>query len=59
MTAEKSTGSYEGYKKDKNTTFIVNVSKKPSKVTAKNGSAALDVEEVTSKADFDAKKVEA
>lgn len=59
LTAEKSTGSYEGYKKDKNTTFIVNVSKKPSKVTAKNGSAALDVEEVTSKADFDAKKVEA
>lgn len=59
LTAEKSTGNYTGYKKDKNTTFVVNVSKKPTKVTAKNGSAALDIEEVQNKADFDAKKVEA
>ena len=59
LTAEKSTGSYEGYKKDKNTTFVVNVSKKPTKVTAKNGSNTLEVEEVQNKSDFDKKKVEA
>ena len=35
LTAEKSTGNYTGYKKDKNTTFVVNVSKEPTKVTAK------------------------
>ncbi len=43
LTAEKSTGNYTGYKKDKNTTFVVNVSKEPSKVTAKNGSEILEV----------------
>ena len=59
LTAEKSTGDYTGYKKDKNTTFVVNVSKKPTKVTAKNGSNTLEVEEVQNKADFDTKKVEA
>lgn len=58
LTAEKSTGSYNGYKKDKNTTFVVNVSKEPSKVTAKNGSETLEVKKVQSKADFDAEKAE-
>jgi len=59
LTAEKSTGNYTGYKKDKNTTFVVNVSKKPAEVTAKNGNDTLTLEEVNSKADFDAKKAEA
>lgn len=58
LTAEKSTGSYDGYKKDKNTTFVVNVSKEPSKVTAKNGSETLEVKKVQSKADFDTEKAE-
>lgn len=31
LTAEKSTGDYTGYKKDKNTTFVVNVSKETYK----------------------------
>lgn len=53
LTAEKSTGNYTGYKKDKNTTFVVNVSKEPTKVTAKNGSDSLTLDKVQSKADFD------
>lgn len=53
LTAEKSTGSYTGYKKDKNTTFVVHVSKEPTGVTAKNGNAALTLQKVTSKEAFD------
>lgn len=41
LTAEKSTGSYNGYDQNKNTTFVVNVSKEPTNVTAKNGNTAL------------------
>ena len=59
LTAEKSTGNYTGYKKDKNTTFVVNVSKEPTKVTAKNGSDSLTLDKVQSKADFDKKSAEA
>ncbi len=49
LTAEKSTGSYEGYDQNKNTSFIVNVSREPSKVTAKNGSTALTMVKADSK----------
>ena len=57
LTAEKVnvTGSYDGYSAEKNTTFVVNVSKKPTKLTAKNGSSTLKNVEVNSKAEFDAK----
>lgn len=56
LTAEKSTGSYEGYDKNKDTTFVVNVSKKPTGVTAYNGSDELGTKtEATDKADFDSK----
>ena len=41
LTAEKSTGTYEGYDQNKNTTFIVNVSKEPTAVTAVNGTTTL------------------
>lgn len=54
LTAEQSTGSYNGYENEKDTTFIVNVSQKPTSVTAMNGSASLTIDEVNSKADFDA-----
>lgn len=54
LTAEQSTGSYTGYESTKDTTFIVNVSQKPTSVTATNGSASLTIDEVNSKADFDA-----
>lgn len=41
LTAEKASGSYTGYDKNKNTTFVVNVSKEPTAITAKNGSTEL------------------
>ena len=41
LTAEKSTGTYEGYDQNKNTTFIVNVSRKPYGVFAYNGEQQL------------------
>lgn len=53
LTAEKSTGTYEGYKKDKNTTFIVHVSKKPESIQASNGTSQLTEEEAATKAAFD------
>ena len=59
LTAEKSTGSYNGYDKNKDTTFVVNASVEPSKVTAYNGSDSLKKVEATDKADFDAKMPEA
>lgn len=56
LTAEKSTGSYEGYDRNKYTTFVVNVSKEPTGVTAYNGSDELGRKtEATDKADFDSK----
>ena len=49
LTAEKSTGTYEGYEKDKNTSFIVNVSAEPTAITAKNGDTVLTMVEKDSK----------
>ena len=51
LTAEKSTGTYEGYEKDKNTSFIVNVSAEPTAITARNGDTVLTMIEKTSKED--------
>ena len=60
LTAEKSTGSYVGYNKNKDTTFVVNVSKEPTAVTAYNGSEKLETKvAATDKADFDSKTPEA
>ena len=49
LTAETSTGTYEGYDQNKNTTFIVNVSAEPTSVTAMNGTETLTMVEKTSK----------
>ena len=49
LTAEKSTGTYEGYEKDKNTSFIVNVSAEPTAITAKNGDTVLTMVKMDSK----------
>ncbi|MBR7178774.1 MAG: discoidin domain-containing protein, partial [Oscillospiraceae bacterium] len=49
LTAEPSTGTYEGYDEYKNTTFIVNVSKEPSAVTAMNGDSSLTMVKMNSK----------
>ena len=54
LTAEKSTGSYEGYDRNKDTTFVVNVSKKPTDVAAYNGDAELKMVEASDRANYDA-----
>lgn len=55
LTANAATGlPYDGYTAQKDTTFIVHASKKPSEVKAMNGDAALTVTEVASKEAFDA-----
>ena len=54
FTAKKSTGTYAGYKKDRTTTFVVNVSEQPSKIVVKNGDAALKEKKVGTQAEFDA-----
>lgn len=53
LTAEKSTGTYDGYDKTKSTTFVVNASKEPESVEAYNGDAKLTEEKADSKAAFD------
>lgn len=53
LTAEKSTGTYDGYDKTKSTTFVVNASKEPESVEAYNGDAKLTENKVGSKAAFD------
>ena len=54
LTAEKSTGSYEGYDRNKDTTFVVNVSKEPTDVAAYNGDAELKMVEASDRANYDA-----
>ena len=54
LTAEASTGTYEGYESEKDTTFVVNVSEEPTAVTAYNGDDSLTQREVSTKEDFDA-----
>lgn len=49
LTAKQSTGSYTGYDRNKDTTFIVNVSKEPSSVTAQNGNRVLNMVKANSK----------
>lgn len=53
FVAEQSKGSYEGYKKDRTTTFIVNVSGEPKAVKAKNGNTDLKQVKVDSQEAFD------
>ncbi|MBR5578435.1 MAG: discoidin domain-containing protein [Lachnospiraceae bacterium] len=57
LIAAKSTGNYEGYNKDKKTTFVVNVSKEPQDVIATNGSTVLEKVVVGSKTEFDGAEV--
>ena len=53
FTAGKSEGTYDGYKKDRTTTFIVNVSEEPQSVVAKNGDTVLTQKKVDSQEAFD------
>lgn len=53
LKAAKSIGSYNGYDSERNTTFVVNVSKEPTKITAKNGNSELSLKKVNSQEEFD------
>ena len=48
-------GGYNGYDSNRTTTFVANVSAKPTSVVAKNGGSALNVVEVDSQETFDAR----
>nr|WP_300899060.1 cohesin domain-containing protein [uncultured Acetatifactor sp.] len=52
--AEPSVGNYEGFEPERKTTFIVNLSRKPEEVLARNGETELHMEEVWDKAAFEA-----
>lgn len=54
LTANASTGSYDGYEKEKDTTFIVHASEEPTAVAAYNGNSELEKVVVNSKEEFDA-----
>lgn len=53
LTANKAIGSYNGFDSNKNTTFVVNVSKEPTSVVATNGSTSLTNKKVDTKDAFD------
>ena len=59
LTAEPSTGDYDGYDSNRSTTFKVSVSAKPESIVASNGQTELKVTEVEDKAAFDAATPEA
>lgn len=59
LTANKSTGSYNGYNPAKDTTFVVHASKEPTALTASNGADALTEVKAETKEEFDAAEVEA
>lgn len=54
FTAEASEGTYDGYDSNRTTTFVVNVSKNPESLVARNGEQELTQKTVASKAEFDA-----
>ena len=54
LTVEASEGTYDGYDSDRLTTFVVNVSQKPTGLTAMNGDAALDLTEAATLDEFNA-----
>lgn len=53
LIAEKSTGTYSTYNANKDTTFIVHASQKPSSVEAYNGTSKLNEVTMKSKEEFD------
>lgn len=54
LTIEPSKGDYTGYDSDRLTTFVVNVSRKPTGLTATNGDTPLELTEADSLEDFNA-----
>lgn len=52
LTINKSEGSYSGYDSNRETTFIVNLSKKPDSINALNGQKTLQLKELSSLEEF-------
>lgn len=57
FTAEKSEGSCPGYQPERVTTFMIHLTEKPTRITAKNGSVMLKVKEAESREAFQAADV--
>lgn len=55
LTIGKSNGNYNGYNSNRHTTFVVNVSKEPSSLEAKNGASKVSLEKAKDYADFEAR----
>ena len=53
LTAEKSEGSYPGYEPERITDFIVHLTERPEKITAKNGSEILRMRQAENREAFD------
>ena len=54
LTVEASKGSYEGYDSNRHSTFVVNVSSKPTSIVATNGTTNINAKEVATLAEFEA-----
>ena len=53
LTVEASKGSYEGYDSNRHSTFVVNVSKRPTSIVAFNGTTNVNVKEIATLAEFE------
>lgn len=54
LTAETSSGNYEGYEKLRSTAFVVHLTEKPESITAVNGACELKMKEMKCLAEFEA-----
>lgn len=54
LTAKKSTGTYDGYSAEKDTTFVVNMTNEPTNISLFNGESEVEnVEKATSQENFE------
>ena len=53
LTVEASKGSYEGYDSNRHSTFVVNVSKRPTSIVATNGTTNVNAKEIATLAEFE------
>lgn len=53
LIANASTGSYTGYNSNRHSTFVVNVTQKPTSITAKNGTTDINATEVNTLEEFE------
>lgn len=55
LTANASTGNYAGYVSNRHSTFVVNVSQRPTGITAKNGATNINATEANTLEEFETK----